>query len=535
MKRLYVSVYILLLLLAAQDMSAQRRVYSNEFLNIGVGARGLGMGSTLSATVNDVTSSYWNPAGQNNIKNVFQIGAMHNEYFAGLGKFDFIGLAIPLKGVNLNSSIGLTYYRFGVDNIPNTLDLIDVNGNINYDNISLFSTSDNAMMITYAFSLNKISGNFNWNDIRFGTNFKIIRRTVGPFAKSWGFGLDAGAQYDWKNLHIALLGKDITTTYNAWSFTFTDEEKEVLSNTGNVIPVSSYEITSPRATLGAAYDLKFLKDNFRFTPSFELNNFFDKRNALWKGNGFSIEPAIGFEFGYKEFVFLRAGINKFQKYVGLNTRKKEKLHAEPNVGLGLKLFKSLSIDYAFTNVNSGTNELYSHVISASFGFNKKKEQDIIDFQEKTEQTKVPKKEKTPKVKKEIEEKIKKEKPLKEDKEKEVKEEKPAKIEKDVKDKQEKPTGETEKKKEIIDKNTNKEDLAPTSDKEKKSEKEKPSKKKKTKHKKPAKKKKTSKKEKDSEPKKVEEPAKAPTVAPRVTDPRKVNTGSKVTDPRKANP
>lgn len=523
MKRLYSYIYILIFLLAMQDTTAQRRVYSNEFLNIGVGARGLGMGSTLSATVNDVTSSFWNPAGQNKINHVFQIGAMHNEYFAGLGKFDFLGLAIPIKGVKLNSSIGITYYRFGVDNIPNTLDLIDANGNINYDNISLFSTADNALMLTYAFSLNKITGNFNWNDIRFGTNFKIIRRTVGPFAKSWGFGLDAGAQYDWKNLHIALLGKDITTTYNAWSFSFSEEEKEVLSNTGNVIPVSSYEITSPRATLGAAYDLKFLKNNFRFTPSIEINNFFDKRNALWKGKGYSIEPAMGFEFGYKEIIFLRAGINKFQRYVGLNTKRKERLRVEPNVGLGLKLFKALTIDYAFTNVNSGTNELYSHVISASFGFNKKKEQEIIDFQEKEEKPQEPKKEKTPKPKKEKEKKIKEEKPKKEEK---VKEEKPKETPKSSTESNTKK--EVEKKEDTIDK--------PKADK--KVDKKKPAKKKKAKKKKPAKKKKATKKKSTTETKKEEEPvkdSKTPATTPRVTDPRKVNTGSKVTDPRKANP
>ena len=42
---------------------AQFRKYSNEFLNIGAGARGLGMGGAQVASVADGTAGYWNPAG----------------------------------------------------------------------------------------------------------------------------------------------------------------------------------------------------------------------------------------------------------------------------------------------------------------------------------------------------------------------------------------------------------------------------------------------------------------------------------------
>ena len=47
----------------------QFRKYSNEFLNIGAGARGLGMGASVSASVNDGTAGYWNPAGLTNVQN----------------------------------------------------------------------------------------------------------------------------------------------------------------------------------------------------------------------------------------------------------------------------------------------------------------------------------------------------------------------------------------------------------------------------------------------------------------------------------
>ena len=68
---------------------AQFRKYSNEFLNIGAGARGLAMGSAQVASISDGSASYWNPAALVNVKNNPQLSIMHAEYFAGIGKYDF--------------------------------------------------------------------------------------------------------------------------------------------------------------------------------------------------------------------------------------------------------------------------------------------------------------------------------------------------------------------------------------------------------------------------------------------------------------
>src|SRR3954471_13309189 len=84
-------------LLGMTRVSAQFRKYSNEFLNIGAGARGLSMGSAQVATVDDATAGYWNPAGLVNVKEQPQVALMHAEYFAGIGKYDFGTLAIPTK------------------------------------------------------------------------------------------------------------------------------------------------------------------------------------------------------------------------------------------------------------------------------------------------------------------------------------------------------------------------------------------------------------------------------------------------------
>jgi hypothetical protein len=126
---------------------AQAPKYSNEFMNIGVGAQALGMSNSVVASVRGVTSGYWNPAGLVNTPKPFQVALMHSEYFAGLAKFDYGAFS---SKIDSSSSFGFTLLRFGVDNIPNTTELIDNNGNINYDRITSFSAADYGFLFTYA-------------------------------------------------------------------------------------------------------------------------------------------------------------------------------------------------------------------------------------------------------------------------------------------------------------------------------------------------------------------------------------------------
>src|SRR6201995_5520467 len=122
--------------------------YSNEFLNIGAGARGLGMASAQVATVSDATAGYWNPAALANIKGDPQLSLMHAEYYAGVGKYDFGSLALPLK--DNKRTLGLTLLRFAVDDIPNTIFLVQPDGTVNFDNITTFSSADYAFIVSLA-------------------------------------------------------------------------------------------------------------------------------------------------------------------------------------------------------------------------------------------------------------------------------------------------------------------------------------------------------------------------------------------------
>lgn len=327
--------------------------YSNEFLSIGIGARALGMSNSVLASGNDVTSGYWNPAGLTNIKGDMQLGLMHAEYFAGIAKFDYGAIAKP---IDTASTIAFSIVRFGVDDIPNTTELIDADGNIDYDRITKFSAADYAFITSYARRL-KIPG------LSIGANFKIIHRKIGDFGKSWGFGLDAGARYIKGDWQFAAMARDITTTFNAWSYDLTDEMIETFTATGNDIPSSSIELTLPKLLLGVAKKFNF-KEKFSLMTELDLDLTFDgKRNVLISANPISIDPHLGIEAGYKNIVFLRAGIGNIQKVK--ETSVKDVTTFQPNIGLGIHI-KQFTIDYAMTDIGNVSDALYSHVFSLRF-------------------------------------------------------------------------------------------------------------------------------------------------------------------------
>lgn len=288
---------ILLLLLYPYHSISQFRKYSNEFLNIGAGARGLAMGNAQVASVNDATAGYWNPAGLTGVKDDPNAGIMHADYFAGIAKYDYASVAIPVQ--ENKRTLGLSILRFAVDDIPNTLFLVEPDGSINYNNIQTFSSADYAFLFSFAQNLKETDK----RNISVGANAKVIYRKVGHFATAWGFGVDAGIQMHGQNWHAGLVARDLTTTFNAWSFKFTEKEKEVLYLTNNDIPVKSTELTAPRLILGRGYNFNIGK-SVKLLAEANVDVTFDgKRNTVLSGNTISADPHLGVEATIKD-VFL---------------------------------------------------------------------------------------------------------------------------------------------------------------------------------------------------------------------------------------
>ncbi|RXK62456.1 PorV/PorQ family protein [Lacibacter luteus] len=346
-------------LLCCVNSFAQIRIYSNEFLNIGAGSRAFGMGGAQVASVNDATAGYWNPAGLTGVKNDPSLSLMHAEYFAGIGKYDFGALAIPVA--NNKRTVGLSFLRFAVDDIPNTLYLIEPDGSVNYANIRSFSSADYAVILSVAQKLKETEN----KQMSIGVNAKVIHRNVGTFAKAWGFGLDVGFQMKGKNWSFGAAARDITTTFNAWSFSFTEREKEVLFLTNNEIPVKSTELTAPRLVVGGAYDFKFRK-NVTLKAEANLDLTFDgQRNTVISSDVINADPRIGVELNLKDVFFLRGGVFNFQKtYADGDTLNQKKVWIyQPGAGAGFKLGSAFYVDYAFTNLANQSNPLYTHIVS----------------------------------------------------------------------------------------------------------------------------------------------------------------------------
>ena len=331
------------------------RKYSNEFLNIGVDAAALGMSNAVVSHTADVNSSYWNPAGLVHLEDN-QLAAMHSSYFANIANYDYLAFAKPLDE---QSVVAISLIRFGVDDILDTTQLIDDEGNINYDRVSLFSTADYALTFSYARDL-KVPG------LSYGVNAKVVRRIIGDFASSWGFGLDVGVQFesesDWK---FGIMARDITTTFNAWSF---DDEKlktiqDAIEGQNQTVPERT-ELTIPKLQLGVSKKYVFHYD-YSLLTSFDLNVRFEQNNDIISSSFASVNPALGFEFGYTDLVFLRAGAGNFQNELQFDNS--EDLTFQPSFGVGFK-YRGIQIDYAFTDIGDQSAALYSNVFSLKLDF-----------------------------------------------------------------------------------------------------------------------------------------------------------------------
>jgi len=343
------TIAILLLFISLTTHGQAVRKYSNEFMNIGVDAAALGMSNAVTGYTGDVNSGYWNPAGLLKIEDS-EAALMHASYFANIAQYDYAAYA---KKIDDRSAWGVSLIRFGVDDILNTTQLIDSEGNIDYNRISLFSTADYGLTFSYARQM-KLEG------FQYGVNAKVIRRVIGDFANSWGFGFDVGLQFDRNDWHFGLMLRDITTTYNVWAI---DEDKyqeiqDAVAGQNQELPEST-EITLPKAQLGIAKKFEFHHD-YTLLAAVNLNMQFARTNDVIASDAVSIDPAVGFEFGYTDLVFLRAGVGNFQNVQQLDGSTK--VNFQPNIGLGFK-YKGIQIDYALTDLGDQSAALYSNIFS----------------------------------------------------------------------------------------------------------------------------------------------------------------------------
>ena len=327
--------------------------YSNEFLQIGAGARALSLSNAVVASSGNSSASYWNPSSLVDVSEP-EIELMHAAYFSGIANFDQLSYA---KKVNENEAIGVMLLRFGVDDIMNTSNLIDNEGNIDYNRIELFSSSDYAFLLSYA-----KKDLYKGFDI--GGNMKIIYRQIGDFATSWGFGFDISTQKEFGKWKFGAICRDATSTFNAWIFNM-ENLNEVYLETENELPENSSEITLPSLQLGIARKYNI---NKKFSAHSELDldvRLDGKRNTFWTNDILSINPHFGTEIRFKDFLAFRFGLGEFIREIDFHDT--EYVSVQPNIGLGFH-FENIGIDYALTNLGDQSSGLYSNLFSLRYTF-----------------------------------------------------------------------------------------------------------------------------------------------------------------------
>lgn len=344
------NVFLLVVLLAAlpEGADAQRVAkYGADFLAGGVGARALGMGSAYTAIADDVNAGYWNPAGLRGVQGP-EIAYMHAERFAGAVSFDHAAYAWLLSP---RSSVSVSVFRSGVNDIKNTLDAWDsVRDQPNPDNITTFSAVDWAVFFGYGRDVNE--------NIRVGATAKVIRRSIGDFAEAWGYSFDAGAQYRTGPWRLGVNVQDISSMLQSWTV-----NEGALTNLvevfGDDMPEGGTELVLPVVRMGVARMVTAGQGVATFAVDMDMA--FDGQQAnAWNAGDVSFHPRIGAEYAYRDAVALRAGLSRIQPVEG------EGLDVVPTIGAGLH-FHRIHVDYGFGDFAGLVADLgRSHRISVNF-------------------------------------------------------------------------------------------------------------------------------------------------------------------------
>lgn len=156
-----------LLVLASQGSWAAETA---AFLDIGAGARGLGMGGAYTALADDASAVYWNPAGLSRLEK-HEFAASHAEMFEST-RHDFLAYAHPTSQGTFAG--GLTYLSQGK---------IDGRDSLGRQTAG-YDASDAAVSLAYA-------RKFDMAD--FGATFKYLRSHIGS-TEAQGVALDLGGK-----------------------------------------------------------------------------------------------------------------------------------------------------------------------------------------------------------------------------------------------------------------------------------------------------------------------------------------------------
>jgi hypothetical protein len=276
MRRILFSLPVLSLIFSSSVRAADDAGLPGEFLNVGVGARPLGMGRAFTGVADDVDAVYWNPAGLSNFRSnqlTFQYSPL-----PVAGSYQYMAYAQP---VNTRGSIGLSIINLESGKLARTTEVTSTE----FAETGDYDAYERAYLAAYAHRFT--------NRYASGLTLKAVENSIDDVKES-GYGADWGNMFSVnENLQFGAMVRNIVQpTYKF------NTEKE----------------TFPRI-LRAGGSFRTLKGHLLTALDVE------------KAMGESQNPRfhLGFEGHVIENIFFRAGIDQTELTTGVGIKFKNNL------------------------------------------------------------------------------------------------------------------------------------------------------------------------------------------------------------------
>ena len=319
-----IALFTLLFSIAQISFAAEDGSYVDAapYLRLGAGSRSLGLGGAFTAIADDATATVWNPAGLPSIWTPSVKGYAFTFSTSKLAHDSTYNFLSVVKQLNQRNSIGLSWIRFGVENI------------LQYDNQGErrgdFGYNSNAYALSYGHSLGTLN---------IGASARILAD---------GFGLDT------VDSQTGFGGVDIGVIKHSHYHTTHTERRIPTFSYGLALKYLGSSIAGGSVPMlldaGVAFRL-IRKDMVTFALDVEYE-FVDLGESTTKAR-------MGVEYLIANTFALRGG--------GLATRDRRSLFA----GFGVNV-SEFQVDYAYklndnTAIDLGLGE-DTHFVSLSYGF-----------------------------------------------------------------------------------------------------------------------------------------------------------------------
>lgn len=331
--KIFVVIVICFVQVSAQN-TTKTGTTAAQFLKVGVGARSIAMGSAFTATANDVSAIYWNPAGLAGLTSNNQVAFNHINWIADIGH-DFAAVSYNLGGFGTIG--GAVTLNKSIDNMTvRTVEEPEGTG-------AKFDAGAMSISLSYARNL---TDNFS-----IGFNVKYVNEYIWHESAT-GFALDAGVLYKIAILNEFRIGASISNFGMKMKLDGRDLIEIQKTGNGNlineVIEVESWDLPL-MFRVGVAADL-IRTESSRFSMGIDAVHPNDHTEYV----------NVGGEYAWNNLIFMRCG---YSSLFEVNTEK----GLTAGVGLNYRLIHSVSLlfDYAYLDLGR-LEDVHSFSIGLKF-------------------------------------------------------------------------------------------------------------------------------------------------------------------------